>query len=420
MEFDPSPYRARFPALTRRVGDRPAIYLDGPGGTQMPESAIGAMADLLRRGVSNHDGPFAPSREADAVHHGARTAIADLFNAHPDEIAFGQNMTSLTLSVSRALAKTWAPGDEVVVTRLDHDANVWPWVIAAEEAGAAVRYADFDPDDGWVVTGESVRRVLSDRTRLVAVTHASNAIGSITDVAAITAAAHEVGALVYVDAVHFTPHGPVDVLATGCDFLVASSYKFFGPHTGVLYGRRELLEGIDAVKIRPAPDTAPGKWETGTQSFESLAAVTAAVDYLASIAPEGGDRRSRLRAAMQISRDYEESLSRRFLAGLAETPGVTLYGREASNGRTPTFAIEVAGMAPYDVSESLGDAGIFTWAGHYYALEVMNRLGKLDSGGLVRIGFVHTTTEEEVDITLEALERLAAGRTLAGLRSPTG
>jgi cysteine desulfurase family protein (TIGR01976 family) len=418
MAFDPAPYRARFPALSRRVGARSAIYLDGPGGTQMPESGIEAMAGVLRRGVSNHDGPFAPSREADAIHRGAREAIADLFNARSDEIAFGQNMTSLTLSVSRALAKTWAPGDEVVVTRLDHDANVWPWVIAAEEAGATVRYADFDPDDGWVVTAESVRRVLSDRTRLVAVTHASNAIGSVTDIASITAAAHEAGALVYVDAVHYTPHGPVDVAATGCDFLAASSYKFFGPHTGVVYGRHELLEELDAVKIRPAPDTAPGKWETGTQSFESLAGVVAAVDYLASLSPEGGDRRSRLRAAMQISRDYEAGLSRRFLTGLAETPGVTLFGRDTPDGRTPTFAIEVVGMAPDDVSRALGDVGMFTWAGHYYALEVMNRIGKLDDGGLIRIGFVHTTTEEEVDITLEALERLAAGRSLAGLPTP--
>jgi cysteine desulfurase family protein (TIGR01976 family) len=404
--------------MKRRVGNRPAVYLDGPGGTQVPGSVIEAMGGVMRRGSSNHDGPFVTSRESDAIHEDARAAAADLFNARPDEIAFGQNMTSLTLSVSRALAKTWVAGDEVVVTRLDHDANVWPWVIAAEEAGAVVRFADFDPEDGWVVTAERIGAVLSDRTRLVAVTHASNAIGSVTDIAAITEAAHAVGALVYVDAVHYSPHGPIDVSATGCDFLVASSYKFFGPHTGVFYGRHELLESIPAVKIRPAPESAPGKWETGTQSFESLAGVTAAVDYLATLAPGAADRRSRLRDAMELSRSYEATLSHRFLAGLAETPGVTLYGIGEPAGRTPTFAIDVAGMAPYDVSAALGEVGIFVWAGHYYAVEVMERIGKLDSGGLVRIGFVHTTTTAEVDVTLAALERLAAGRSLGGLPVP--
>ncbi|MDJ0959149.1 MAG: cysteine desulfurase-like protein [Acidimicrobiia bacterium] len=418
MAFDPTPFRAQFPAFDRRLGDRPAIYLDGPGGTQAPEMVIDAMAGVLRRGISNHDGPFAPSRESGEIHHGARVAMADLFNAQPNEIAFGQNMTSLTLSVSRALGKTWGPGDEIVVTRLDHDANVWPWVIAAEESGATIRYADFDPDNGWVVTVDRVREVLSDRTRLVAFTHASNAIGSITDVAAITAAAHEVGAQVFVDAVHYAPHGPVDVAATGCDFLVASSYKFFGPHTGVFYGRHEALEALDAVKIRPAPDDAPGKFETGTQSFESLAGVIAAIEYLASLGTHGEDRRSRLRSAMEISRDYEASLSTRFLAGLAEMPGVTLYGIDTAAGRTPTFAIDVAGMSADEVSSRLGEVGIFTWAGHYYALEVMDRIGKLDSGGLVRIGFVHTTTTSEVDVTLEALDRLAAGHTLDGLPVP--
>ena len=419
MAFDPAPFRAQFPAYERRVEDRPAVYLDGPGGTQVPESVIEAMAGLMRRGSSNHDGPFAPSREADEVHRGARVAMADLFNADENEIAFGQNMTSITLSLSRALAKTWRPGDEVVVTRLDHDANVWPWVIAAGDAGATIRYADFDPHDGWVVTAEHIREVLSERTRLVAVTHASNAIGSVTDIAAITAAAHEVGALVFVDAVHYSPHGPVDVAQTGCDFLVASSYKFFGPHTGILYGRHELLSELDAVKIRPAPDTAPGKWETGTQSFESLAGVAAAVDYLASIGTAGDTRRARLQSAMAISRDHEATLSTRFLAGIAETPGITLYGIDSASGRTPTFAIDVEAMAPYDVSAALGDAGIFTWAGHYYALEVMERIGKLDSGGLVRIGFVHTTTTGEIDVTLDALERLASGRTLDDLPHPS-
>lgn len=408
MTVDVPAVRDQFPALRRVVGGRTVAYLDGPGGTQAPESVIEAMAGFMRAGGSNHGGPFASSRESDAVTESARSAIADLFGASADEIAFGQNMTSLTLSVSRALGATWTPGDNVIVTRLDHDADVWPWVIAARDAGTQVRWLDFDPDDGCRLMTESLVDLIDDRTRLVAMTHASNAVGTITDPKPVIDAAHAVGALTYIDAVHYSPHFVVDVAALGTDFLVASAYKFFGPHTGCLYGRREVLETIEAYKIRPAPDTPPDKWETGTQSFESFAGVAAAVDYLASLGT-GATRRDQLLSAMEQIGSYERTLSERFLLGISEIPGVTLYGRNASSGRTPTFAVSVNGMHPNTVAEILGDQGIFVWSGDYYAVEVMRRLGVADQGGLVRIGFAHYNTIEEVDRVLTALEPLGSG-----------
>ncbi|MEA3502126.1 MAG: cysteine desulfurase-like protein, partial [Actinomycetota bacterium] len=348
------------------------------------------------------------SRETDAVAASARAAVADLFGASSNEIAFGQNMTSLTLSVSRALGATWEPGDNVVVTRLDHDANVWPWVITARDAGAEVRWLDFDPDDGCRLETELLGDVIDNRTRLVAMTHASNAVGTVADPRPVIDAAHAVGALTYVDAVHYSPHGLVDVAALGTDFLLASAYKFFGPHTGCLYGSSEVLNTVDAYKIRPAPDDPPDKWETGTQSFESLAGVAAAVDYLASLGT-GNSRRDRIRTAMEAIGEYERSLSERFLSGISNAGSITLYGRNAPDGRTPTFAVSVDGLHPDAVAEALGDRGIFVWSGDYYAVEVMRRLGVADRGGLVRIGFVHYNTIEEVDRVVGALEQLAPG-----------
>ncbi len=406
MAFDVSSVREQFPALQRMVGGQAAAYLDGPGGTQVPESVIDAMAGFMRAGGSNHGGPFATSRETDTVTESSRSAIADLFGASPDEIAFGQNMTSLTLSVSRALGATWNPGDNVVVTRLDHDGDVWPWVIAARDAGAEVRWIDFDPEDGCRLMTETIGDIVDRRTRLVAMTHASNAVGTVTDPRLVIEAAHAVGALTYVDAVHYSPHGLLDVAALGTDFLAASAYKFFGPHTGCLYGRREVLESVEAYKIRPAPDVPPEKWETGTQSFESLAGVAAAVDYLASLGT-GATRRDQLRSAMEAIGEYERSLSERFLNGIADISGVALYGRSVPDGRTPTFAVSVDGTHPDDVAETLGDQGIFVWSGDYYAVEVMRRLGVADQGGLVRIGFAHYNTAEEVDRVVAALGELA-------------
>ncbi len=399
--LDIAAIRSQFPALSRTVDGHPAIYADGPGGTQVPRGVIDAMSGFLASGGSNLGGPFVTSDETGSVVDAARSAVADLFNADPEEISFGQNMTSLTLAFGRALARTWAPGDEVICTRLDHDANVSSWMQAAREAGAMVRLVDFDIETGRLDPA-AVAAAITDRTRLVAVTHASNAIGTVVDIAAVVEAAHDAGAMVFVDAVHYTPHGVVDVAATGCDFLAASAYKFFGPHSGALYGRREVMETLEPVKIRPAPDLGPGKWESGTQSFESLAGVTAAVDYLASLGV-GATRRERLESAMAGITEYEQGLSDRFLAGIAEIPGVTVHGIPDTHGRTPTFAVDVAGHTARRVAEHLGSAGVFVWDGHYYALEVMRHLGVLTTGGLVRIGFVHYNTEDEVDRVLDLL-----------------
>jgi len=408
MPLDVNEIRAQFPALLRTVGDQPAAYLDGPGGTQVPDRVIEAMGGFLRTGGSNLGGPFVTSRETDAVTESARAAVGALYNASPDEIAFGQNMTSLTFAVSRALAATWQQGDNIVLTRLDHDGNVWPWVRAAQETGVEVRWLDFDPDTGCRLQGETLSSLLDQRTRLVAVTHASNAVGTIVDIGSLVEDAHRTGALTYVDAVHYSPHGVVDVATTGTDFLVASAYKFFGPHTGCLYGRSDVLDELDAYKLRPAPNKPPGKWETGTQSFESLAGVAAAIDYIASLGA-GETLRDRLVSSMTAIGEYERALSARFLDGIREMSGVTLYGSPTADGRTPTFAIGFEGARPAQVASDLGDQGIFVWSGDYYAVEVMRRLGVADEGGLVRIGFVHYNTVSEVDRVLNALAELASG-----------
>ncbi|MFW5943386.1 MAG: cysteine desulfurase-like protein [Chloroflexota bacterium] len=411
--FDPLHWRQQFPALERRVDGHAALYLDGPGGTQVAEPVIAAMADFMRRGGSNLGGPFASSDFSEAVVQAAREAAADLYNAaRPEEIVFGQNMTSLTFAMSRALARSWQPGDEIVVTRLDHDANISPWLLAAEEREVTVRWLDFRPQDGTLAL-DQLPGLLSERTRLLAITHASNALGTIPDVARAVALAHEAGALTYVDAVHFAPHNLIDVQALDCDFLVSSAYKYFGPHTGVLYGKHEHLERLQAYKVRPAPSQPPEKWETGTQSFESLAGVTATVDYLASIGEDAGEtgssRRRLLERAMARIKAYEATLSERFLRGVADAPGLRVYGVtdiERLDERAPTFALNVEGHSPPEVAQALGRQGIFVWDGHYYALAVMERLGVLEQGGLVRVGFVHYNTPQEVDGVLEALRAL--------------
>jgi cysteine desulfurase family protein (TIGR01976 family) len=410
--FDSVSLRAQFPALQLEVNGETAVFLDGPGGTQSPQSVIDAMSGYLAFGSSNLGGPFRTSQHANQIVQSAREAMADLLNARrPEEISFGQNMTSLTFSFSRALARTWQPGDEIVVTRLDHDANISPWLLAAEDHGLTVRWLDFDPTNCTLNLAD-LSALLTEKTRLLAITAASNAVGSITDLATAVQMAHAAGALVYVDAVHYTPHGLVDVQAIDCDFLVCSVYKFFGPHTGVLYGKYEYMENLTAYKVRPAPTHAPGKWETGTQSFESLAGVTAAVDYLAAIG-EGETRRAQLVQAMTQTKLYEMMLSERFLAGATAVPGLRVYGItdvERLAERTPTFAVSLQGFTPAEVSAYLGEQGIFVWAGHYYAIAVMERLGLLDKGGLVRIGFAHYNTTQEVDRVLSALTDLAGQR----------
>ena len=398
--------RSQFPALGRVEDGRPAAYLDGAGGTQVPQLVIDAMTSILAEGVSNLGGGFGPSQTADNVTASARQAIADLFNADPGEITFGQNMTSLTFAMSRALANDWGEGDAIVLTSLDHDANFTPWVRAAEDRGVDVRVADFDPSTG-LLDPASVIALLDENVRLVAVCLTSNSIGTTVDIPPISVAAHAVGALVYVDAVHAVPHHLIDVDQLDCDFLAASVYKFFGPHTGVLYGKAEHLSRLDAYKVQPAPSDPPGKWETGTQSFESLAGVVAAVDYMASLDSPTATRRKALASAYGWIALHEQELATRFLDGLNRLDGVQLHGvQEVNEQRGPTFAISVEGHTPQAVAERLASEEIYVWSGHYYAINVMTRLGVLDDGGLVRIGFVHYNTPEEVDRTLAVLADL--------------
>ncbi len=414
MELDAISIRSRFPALSRTLDGRPVIWADGPGGTQVPESVIDAMSGYLRRGGSNHGGFFEASRDSDEVHREARSALADFLGASShNEIAFGQNMTSLTFAVSRALARTWDSSSEVVATRLDHDANVTPWVMAAADSGATVRKVDVDPSNASLDM-DSMESAIGPNTRLVAVTAASNASGSLVDVRRVVEMAHAVGAIAYVDAVHLAPHRTIDVAALDCDFLVVSAYKFFGPHTGVLYGKYDRLDQFDAYKVRPAPELPPGKWETGTQSFESFAGLIATIEYWAElgeqVSPTGIalTRRDRLVAATTATSGYERGLARRFLDGVADLPRVEVYGITEGDltDRTPTFALAVAGAHPDEVAANLGAQGIFVWSGNYYAVEIMEALGRADTGGLVRIGFVHYNTAAEVDRILEALAAL--------------
>lgn len=405
MSYDLSAIRSNFPALARTQDGRPVAWLDGPAGTQVPRTVIEATSEVLAAGVSNHGADFGASRYSEEITDDARAAAADLMGANAHEIVFGQNMTSLTFAVSRAIARDWQPGDRVVVTNLDHDANVTPWRNAAVEKGVEVVSVEFDAATG-ILDPDAVIAAINERTRLVAVTAASNALGSVTDLAPITAAARRVGALSYVDAVHFSAHRLSNVAALQPDFLVASAYKFFGPHTGILYGRSEHLERLVPYKVEPSPNTSPDRWETGTQAFESLVAVTAAVDYLASLG-DGSTRRDRLESGFAAIANHEDALSTRLLTRLAEMPGIRVYGPDAAGPqRVSTFAVDVAGKSARDVANELGRRGIYVWDGHYYAIGAMDQLGLLDSGGLVRIGFVHYTSADEVDRVLEALEEL--------------
>jgi cysteine desulfurase family protein (TIGR01976 family) len=403
--FDVSHIRSRFPALDRSESGRVVAYLDGPGGTQVPRTVIDSMRRVLEEGVSNLGGGFGSSRVSVRVTSEARSAVGDLLACDPGEVIFGQNMTSLTFAMSRSLAATWKEGDAIVLTSLDHDANFTPWAMAAAERGVDVRVAEFDAATG-ALDPHSVIGLIDDQTRLVAVPLSSNALGTLVDVAPIAEAASQAGALTYVDAVHAAPHHLIDVGRLGCDFLAVSIYKFFGPHTGALFGRRELLERVDAYKVRPAPDDPPGKFETGTQSFESLAGATAAVDHIASLGSDGATRRGSIEMAYQAIGLHETSLATRFTEGLQELGGVRLYGPADPSNRSPTFALAIEARRAAEVAQHMIDRGIYVWAGHYYALNVMDRLGVLDTGGLVRIGFCHYNTAEEVDRALEALSEL--------------
>jgi cysteine desulfurase family protein (TIGR01976 family) len=390
---------------------RPVVFVDAPGGSQVPESVIEAMAGYLRTSNSNTHGEFATSRETDDVVSAAHLAAADLLNAGPDEVAFGPNATTLLLAISRSVGRTLRPGDEVVVTRLDHDANVRPWVLAAEDAGATIRWVDLRDED-VTLDRASFEHALSERTKVVAFTLASNAVGTITPAAELTRLVHDrTEAIVVCDGVHLAQHRRVDVRAIGADLLACSPYKIFGPHLGILFGRRELLSRLRPYKVRPASDALPFAFETGTQNHEGLAGWVAAVEYLAGLAGGVRDRRSAVGEAFASAIvPWEAELSRRFLEGVRGIPGVRLFGiadAERIGERTPTFAVRVGDRHPADTAKTLGERGIFVWDGHYYALELMERLGLQETGGAVRIGFTHYNTPPEVDRVLEELDTLA-------------
>jgi len=418
MPLDLSQIRQQFPSLSR-----PVIYFDNPGGTQIAQRSLDRIVEYLSSHNANHDGAFDTSIESDAILDEAHAAVADFLNAsRPEEIVFGANMTTLTLHISRSIARTWNPGDRIVVTRLDHDANITPWVLAAQDRGVQVRWVDFHPEDGALDMDE-MQAALEEKPRLVAVGYASNALGTINPVESIIEMAHNVGALVYVDAVQYAPHGPIDVQALGCDFLVCSAYKFFGPHVGALYGRYDLLDELMAYKVRPATNSLPGKFETGTQNHEGIAGVLGALEYFEWLGAEfGGDflekyqadyqgRRLRLKQAMSAIRASEFELSRLLMEILEETPGVHLHGphdMRKLEGRVPTFSFTFQDWHPRRLAERFAQDGIFVWDGNYYALAVTERLGLEDSGGMLRVGPVHYNTLEEIHRFGETLAQIVS------------
>jgi cysteine desulfurase family protein (TIGR01976 family) len=412
--FDVAAVRARFPALSMLHDGRPMAFFDGPGGTQVPDAVIAAVGDYYRTANANHGGAFATSEASDALVHDARVAAADLLGAgDPAEIKFGANMTTLTFHISRSIGAALAPGDEVVVTALDHQANIDPWLAMAADRELTVRVVDIRPDD-VTLSLESLDAVLTPRTRLVAFGWASNAVGTINPVEEIVRRAHAVGAWTYVDAVHFAPHGSIDVRAIDTDFLACSAYKFFGPHAGILYGKRELLDALPAYKVRPAED----RFETGTGNFEGIAGTRAAIDYLAWLgrgfgdAPGDSGRAEAVHAGMRTVRAYEMELYGRLADGLEAMPGVRVLGitdHARFADRTPTAAVTIDGVAPRAAAEALGQAGIATWDGDFYATGLIERLGLAASGGVLRIGLTHYNTADEVNRLLAALERIAGG-----------
>lgn len=410
--------RRQFPAFERQVAGRPAVFLDGPAGTQVPRRVIDAVSDYFQRCNANHGGLFATSRESDELLDGVHAAAADFLGAaDAGETAFGPNMTTLTLGLSRALGRTWSAGDEIIVTRLDHDANFTPWVLAARDAGAQVKIVDVRTADGTLDL-DQYAAMLSPRTRLVAVGCASNSVGTINPVRQMIRLAHEVGALTFLDAVHYAPHGLIDVAAWDCDFLACSAYKFFGPHTGLLWGRRALLESLVPYKLRPAPDTLPGRWMTGTQSHELLAGVGAAIEYLADlgrgaatdagVSLADGSRRAALVGAFEAITAYERTLAERLLRGLREIPGLKVWGITEDarlHERVATFAVTHPRKTAPELAQALGERGIFVWHGNYYAINLSEALGQ-EPHGMVRIGLVHYNTTSEVDRLLGELRAL--------------
>ncbi len=414
--LDVAAVRDHFPSLGREHDGQPVAYLDGPGGTQVPRECISAMTAYLERSNANHGGAFTASFETDALLDEVHAAGADFIGAHdPNEIAFGPNMTTITFSISRALGRDLGPGDEIVVTRLDHDANVAPWLAVAEDRGATVRWLELGSDHATLDL-HGLDMVLSARTRIVAVGLASNALGTLTDVGRVIEAAHAVGAIAYVDAVHAAPHLPMDVSTLRADLLVTSPYKYFAPHLGMLYGRRDLLERLDAYRVRPAGAALPGKLEVGTQNHEALAGLLGTFAYLEALGAaygevaERSDRRGRLQAAMAAIHLHERKMSIAVMERLSSVPGLRMYGIADSARvaeRVPTFSFTLADHHPRAIAEHLARRAISTWDGDFYAWELTRALGLDQAGGLLRVGLVHYNTLEEVDRLHDALLELA-------------
>ena len=436
--LDLTSIRAQFPSLSQTVNGHPAAFLDGPGGTQVPQRVIDAISDYLSRDNSNTSGAYATGRRTDAMITEARSAMADFLHCAPDEVVFGPNMTTLTYAMSRALGRELKPGDEIVVTRLDHDANCSPWLQMAEDRGVTVRWAEIHNQDCTLDMADFAAKINS-KTKLVAAGYASNAVGTINPVKEIVQLAHAAGALAYIDAVHYTPHGLIDVQALDCDFLVCSTYKFFGPHMGVLFGKREHLQRLRPYKVRPLTDAIPYRWEYGTLNHECIAGITACVDYIAGIGrgsfanettkmrsphppilSKGGidatgagqlktERRAAIESAYAAIHEHERVLLDRIMTGLKKIPGANIYGitdPTRFEQRCATLAVRLAGHTPLELATQLGDRGFFTWDGNYYALNLTEHLNVETSGGFLRIGLVHYNTVDEVDSLLAAVREI--------------
>jgi len=435
--------RSQFPALAQTVNGHPAAFLDGPGGTQVPQRVIDAISAYLSHQNANTDGAFSTSRHTDAMLARARSAMADFLHCGADEVVFGPNMTSLTFAISRALGRELGPGDEILVTRLDHDANASPWIAMAEDRGVTVRWAEIH-DENCTLDIADLSSKINERTKLVAVGYASNAVGTINPVKVITRLAHDAGALSYIDAVHYGPHGLIDVAALDCDFLACSTYKFFGPHMGVLFGKREHLKRFRPYKVRPNTNAIPNCWEWGTLNHECIAGIEACVEYIADLGrhatgacgdgrlgepalsePEGArvsrtgrstsarqtplTRRAAIEAAYAAIHEHERALLERMMSGLRAIPQLRIYGITVParfNERCTTFALRVEGHTPLELATKLGERGFFTWDGNYYALNLTEHLDVEKSGGFLRIGLVHYNTAEEVDRLLAALREI--------------
>ena len=405
--------RSQFPSLQTQVNGQSAAFLDGPAGTQVPTQVMHAIQNYLMSANANTCGAFLTSRRTDEMLAAARAAMADFFHCERDEVVFGQNMTTITFAISRAIGRELNAGDEILLTTLDHDANFSPWK-ALEEKGVVIRQADIREED-CTLNLDDMKSKLSERTKLVAVGYASNAVGAINPVAEITRLAHAAGALAYIDAVHYAPHGLIDVKALDCDFLVCSPYKFFGPHMGTLYGKRQHLQGFRPYKVWPCTDQVPDRWETGTQVHELIAGIAAAVEYIAEVGrhsdPSVTTRREALAAAYRATVAYERRLISRLIDGLQSIPGVRIYGITDPNRfeeRCSTLSLRIGNHNPTTIAAFLGERGIFTWDGNYYALNLTERLGVESQGGLLRIGLVHYNTMEEVERLLAALREFAA------------